>query len=76
MYVVVYTGTRKSNKDFKGAIQMEQLLFYISHYEAPSKPLISTYQVINHQEKTIQNKTTTRTTRAKNKSVVVVVKKI
>ena len=50
---------------------MEQLLFRISHYEAPYKPLPSNKSL----RKTIQNKTTTRTKSAKNKSVVVVVKK-
>lgn len=50
-YVEVCIDARKNNKDFKGAIQnenLEQLLFYFSPYEAPTKPLISTYQVINH----------------------------
>ena len=54
---------------------LEQLLFFISHYEAHSKPLISIYQVINRKNNTKQKQLQEQKAR-KNKTVVVVVKKI
>ncbi|HFU7057174.1 TPA: hypothetical protein ACGN81_004230 [Bacillus cereus] len=80
MYVVVGTGTRKSNKDFKGAIQMEQLLFILatikpllSPFQAPYKHLPSNKSLRknNTKQKQLQEQKA-----RENKTVVVVVKKI